>query len=110
MSEAMSLFFVDQPWAADGLCAQTDPDAFFPDLGGSVKQAKKVCAQCDVRAECLDWALSTNERFGVWGGKSERERRALTPHNTPCPYCDKAFYSQYAVSSHIGHAHKNIAA
>lgn len=106
----MSLFFVDQPWAVDGLCAQTDPDAFFPEGGGSTKQAKKVCAQCDVVEECLQWALSTHERFGVWGGKSERERRALTPHNAPCPYCGRMFYSQYSVSSHIGKAHQSDAA
>jgi len=106
LAEHPTFMFVDQSWVDEALCAQTDPDAFFPDGGGSVKQAKKVCAKCPVVEDCLQWALSTNERFGVWGGKSERERRALTPHNTPCPYCDKAFYSQYAVSSHIGRAHK----
>ena len=70
--------FIDQPWVDDALCAQTDPEAFFPEKGGSTREAKATCAQCFVQAECLDWALTTNERFGVWGGLSERERRGLT--------------------------------
>jgi len=64
-------------WMADALCAQTDPEAFFPPKGGTVSHAKKVCATCPVRAECLAWALETDERFGYWGGKTERERRKL---------------------------------
>jgi WhiB family transcriptional regulator, redox-sensing transcriptional regulator len=74
---APSTAFHVQPWAEDALCAQTDPESFFPDKGGSTREAKKVCAQCFVQAECLDWALTTNERFGIWGGLSVRERRAL---------------------------------
>ena len=74
--------FADQPWASDALCAQTDPDVFFPDKGGSTREAKKICAQCFVQAECLDWALTTNERFGIWGGMSERERRKLQRTDT----------------------------
>ena len=70
--------FVDQPWADQALCAQTDPEAFFPEKGGSTREAKAVCAACFVQAECLDWALTTNERFGIWGGLSERERRRLS--------------------------------
>jgi WhiB family redox-sensing transcriptional regulator len=69
-------------WMAEGLCAETDPDEFFPEKGGSTKTAKGVCSACDVRQDCLDYALSNNER-GVWGGMSERERRRLAPHNTP---------------------------
>jgi WhiB family transcriptional regulator, redox-sensing transcriptional regulator len=59
------------------LCAQTDPEAFFPEKGGSTREAKKVCLSCDVRAECLEYALAHDERFGIWGGLSERERRKL---------------------------------
>ncbi len=62
-------------WQERALCAQTDPDAFFPDMGESSRQAKSVCAACEVRSECLEWALTNDERFGVWGGLSERERR-----------------------------------
>lgn len=67
----------DEPWRDDALCAQTDPEAFFPEKGGSTREAKSVCATCTVAAECLDWALANNERFGIWGGLSERERRKL---------------------------------
>ncbi len=64
-------------WMRDGLCAQTDPDSFFPDKGKSNREAKQVCMSCPVRAECLEAALERNERFGVWGGMSERERRRV---------------------------------
>jgi WhiB family redox-sensing transcriptional regulator len=64
-------------WQERALCAQTDPEAFFPEKGGSTREAKKVCSSCDVRAECLDYALDNDERFGIWGGYSERERRRL---------------------------------
>lgn len=64
-------------WQDRALCAQTDPEAFFPEKGGSTREAKKVCLQCDVRSECLEYALANDERFGIWGGLSERERRRL---------------------------------
>lgn len=64
-------------WQVDALCAQTDPEAFFPEKGGSTRDAKKVCAACTVRDECLAYALEKDERFGIWGGLSERERRRL---------------------------------
>lgn len=64
-------------WQERALCAQTDPEAFFPEKGGSTREAKKVCTSCEVRAECLDYALANDERFGIWGGLSERERRKL---------------------------------
>ena len=64
-------------WQERALCAQTDPEAFFPEKGGSTREAKRICSGCDVRAECLDYALTHDERFGIWGGLSERERRRL---------------------------------
>ena len=64
-------------WQERALCAQTDPEAFFPEKGGSTREAKKVCTGCDVRSECLEYALANDERFGIWGGLSERERRKL---------------------------------
>ncbi|MBO1900616.1 WhiB family transcriptional regulator [Leucobacter weissii] len=64
-------------WQADALCAQTDPEAFFPEKGGSTREAKRVCEGCEVRSECLEYALANDERFGIWGGLSERERRKL---------------------------------
>mgnify|MGYP006286026699 FL=1 len=64
-------------WHDRALCAQTDPEAFFPEKGGSTREAKRVCASCEVRAECLEYALANDERFGIWGGLSERERRRV---------------------------------
>jgi WhiB family transcriptional regulator, redox-sensing transcriptional regulator len=64
-------------WQDKALCAQTDPEAFFPEKGGSTREAKKICLGCEVRSECLDYALAHDERFGIWGGLSERERRRL---------------------------------
>lgn len=64
-------------WQERALCAQTDPEAFFPEKGGSTREAKRVCGGCEVRAECLGYALENDERFGIWGGLSERERRRL---------------------------------
>lgn len=64
-------------WQQLALCAQTDPEAFFPEKGGSTREAKAICAACEVRAECLEYALTKDERFGIWGGLSERERRRM---------------------------------
>jgi len=67
----------DLTWQERALCAQTDPEAFFPEKGGSTREAKRVCLSCDVRSECLEYALGHDKRFGIWGGLSERERRRL---------------------------------
>lgn len=64
-------------WQDQALCAQTDPEAFFPEKGGSTRDAKRICQSCAVRAQCLEYALENDERFGIWGGLSERERRKL---------------------------------
>lgn len=64
-------------WQAEGLC-RVFPDAnWFPLRGESTAEAKRICLRCPVRAECLDYALTTRDKFGVWGGTSERERRHL---------------------------------
>jgi WhiB family redox-sensing transcriptional regulator len=65
------------PMRANGLCAETDPELFFPEKGGSTAAAKALCEKCAIRADCLDYALAHGERFGIWGGLSERERRRL---------------------------------
>jgi len=64
-------------WTRDALCAQIDPEMFFPEKGGSSRQARQVCGSCPVRTDCLDAALANNERFGIWGGLTERNRRHL---------------------------------
>jgi WhiB family redox-sensing transcriptional regulator len=64
-------------WRAEALCAQTDPEVFFPERGGSPAAAKAVCRVCPVRVPCLAFALAAGEVFGVWGGLTGRERRRL---------------------------------
>ncbi len=58
------------------LCARSDPETWFPGKGGSAAAAKRVCAACPVRAECLDYALAKPEVDGIWGGLAYAERRA----------------------------------
>ena len=73
-------------WQERALCAQTDPEAFFPEKGGSTREAKKVCLSCDVRSECLEYALGHDERFGIWAdspsasGASSRSARSNQAH------------------------------
>lgn len=64
-------------WRERALCAAVDPGIFFPEKGGSSAQAKRICAVCSVRPQCLAIALSRRERFGIWGGLSTRERDAI---------------------------------
>ncbi len=74
-------------WRDLALCAEVDPELFFPEKGESSRPAKRVCAGCEVRAECLQYALDHGERFGVWGGLSERERRELARQPNPARSC-----------------------
>jgi len=68
----------DMPeWRERALCSQTDPEAFFPEKGGSTREAKRICSRCEVKSECLESAIGADEKFGIWGGLSERERRRL---------------------------------
>lgn len=68
---------VANDWRELALCAQTDPEAFFPERNSPGKGAKKICDRCDVKADCLADALAMNERFGVRGGLTPAERRKL---------------------------------
>lgn len=75
-----ALFFPDDedlPWTELARCTEVDPSIFFPGKGEPAREAKTVCAGCEVRAECLEYAVDNGERFGVWGGLSERERRKV---------------------------------
>jgi WhiB family redox-sensing transcriptional regulator len=63
-------------WAADAACRSADPDALFVQ-GAAQNRAKSICLGCTVRTECLADALDNRVEFGVWGGMTERERRAL---------------------------------
>jgi WhiB family redox-sensing transcriptional regulator len=62
-------------WQEQALCAQSDPEAWFPERGDSPQAAKRICRRCPVKAECLDYALDNRIRWGVWGGLTDRERQ-----------------------------------
>lgn len=64
-------------WKKQGNCLGIDPDLFYPERGVSSVNAKLVCEGCVVSQECLDYAIDNGEKFGIWGGKSERERRTI---------------------------------
>ncbi len=69
-------------WLHRARCRNEDPELFFPvgvtgPAADQVAAAKAVCRECEVRAECLEWAMVTGQDSGVWGGLSEEERRAL---------------------------------
>ncbi|MDR3128482.1 MAG: WhiB family transcriptional regulator [Bifidobacteriaceae bacterium] len=85
VTKIIKTFFTKQEnasqWREYALCSQTNPIAFFPDKGGSTRDAKSVCTSCVVRDECLEYALTNDIRYGIWGGKSERERRQLKKDN-----------------------------
>jgi WhiB family transcriptional regulator, redox-sensing transcriptional regulator len=66
-----------QPWYERAACRGRDAECFFPEKGGSTRAAKRICQTCVVQVECLEYALANDERFGIWGGMSERERRRL---------------------------------
>lgn len=72
----------EDSWRDRALCRDTDPDLFFPvgTTGQALVQidhAKRVCGECTVAKECLDFALATNQDSGIWGGLSEEERRVI---------------------------------
>jgi WhiB family transcriptional regulator, redox-sensing transcriptional regulator len=67
----------ERGWQEQANCLGVDPDLFFPERGASTREAKSVCRSCEVRVECLEYALSHAEKFGIWGGLSERERRRV---------------------------------
>ncbi|HVV70198.1 MAG TPA: WhiB family transcriptional regulator [Verrucomicrobiae bacterium] len=73
----LELSFPDEAWVQDALCPQVDGELFFPNKGGSTREAKRICAMCPVIDECLDYALRNDERAGIWGGMSERQRRSI---------------------------------
>ena len=81
-ASVIALANADYGWRADALCRDTDPELFFP-IGTTgaalvqIEQARAVCRQCPVQADCLEFALTTNQGSGIWGGTSEEERRVL---------------------------------
>jgi WhiB family redox-sensing transcriptional regulator len=66
-------------WIRKAACTSANPDVFFPGRrdAGAGEEAKAICAECPVRAECLEYALATRQEWGVWGGANEHERQAI---------------------------------
>jgi WhiB family redox-sensing transcriptional regulator len=81
-ASSLALAVADDIWRDHALCRDTDPELFFP-VGTTglalvaIDHAKRVCAECRVTQECLEFALDTNQDSGVWGGLSEEERRTI---------------------------------
>ncbi|MCL4433358.1 MAG: WhiB family transcriptional regulator [Actinobacteria bacterium] len=72
-------------WKLRANCAGVDPDLFFPERGASTREAKAVCRGCIVREDCLEYAICHSEKFGIWGGLSERERRRIRRSRAVAP-------------------------
>lgn len=88
-------------WQDYAACLGSDPETFFP-VGQSILaslQAKQMCRRCPVRALCLDWAVSTRQYAGVWGGLSEQERAPL--YETPDRSATRCFNAQEWVEAQI---------
>lgn len=75
--EALRASSRDMAWQDFANCRGADPDLFFPERGASTRAAKKICRECAVREECLEFAIVSSEKFGIWGALSERERRKI---------------------------------
>lgn len=67
----------DLAWQDYANCRGADADLFFPERGASTRRAKAICGACEVRVQCLEYAIVNGEKFGIWGGMSERERRRV---------------------------------
>lgn len=97
-------------WTEQAICAQVDPELFFPEKGGATTAAKQLCAGCPVRTDCLNYAVEHNIRFGIWGGLAERDRRHLkttalptkpAPTENAMPTTDTYICDQCDTSTHI---------
>ncbi len=64
-------------WTEEANCKGADADLFFPERGASTRKAKAICRACTVQESCLEYAVEQSEKFGIWGGLSERERRRI---------------------------------
>jgi WhiB family redox-sensing transcriptional regulator len=77
-SKLIEALAVDQLlWQDYANCRGADADLFFPERGASTRRAKSICGACEVRIDCLEYAIVNGEKFGIWGGMSERERRRV---------------------------------
>lgn len=71
--------YLPPEWMTSALCAQVDTEIFYPERGDSASadMARKICSLCDVKVQCLEYALEQGERYGIWGGTNERDRRPM---------------------------------
>lgn len=94
-SRVLNLFPpVDDPqtaWMERAVCPQTDPETFYPEKGYSTRDGKAVCNSCPVRLQCLAYALSNDEEFGIWGGLTRPERKAFKATGRPVEEADAYF-------------------
>lgn len=72
-------------WRDSAVCAQIGGDYWFPEKGGLAREAKRICRDCPVRADCLAYALAANEPYGIWGGLTRPERLRLAGRRRPLP-------------------------
>ena len=102
----------DTEWMDQALCAQCDPEEFFPPPGPPLLAVMHVCRACPVRLACLEYALTHRMDHGVWGGTTASDRQDMkrprkTTSATPsrCPRCDRAFASRVGVATHMTRTH-----
>jgi hypothetical protein len=82
-------------WQSKGLCRDEDPAIFFVEPGQSADKARAICVRCPVTDECREWALATDERFGVWGGTTDAERKGATPLTMRTCVCGREFMPRH---------------
>lgn len=71
-------------WVDQGLCStHPNPELWFPERGAATEPAKAICRACPVQTDCLTYAITNGEKHGIWGGKSERERRRYRKNTQP---------------------------
>lgn len=73
----IGFFPTREPWMVDAACARTDPEEFYPEVGGSNRRSKAICSTCPSKAPCLQYALDNNEQYGIWRGTSRADRQKL---------------------------------
>lgn len=88
----------DLAWMLKGVCRHEYPDIFFVEAGKSAEEARRVCARCPVLQTCRDWAIATDQKLGIWGGMTRRERikvandgKSMILTIQGCPVCRTPF-------------------